>query len=62
MPSADDLANFQRLRNNQNQAAIPAPPPLPPDLLERFPSMAVWFQQFEQYMVEQVGGVIQGPV
>lgn len=62
MPSADDLANFNRLRNNQVQVAIPPPPPLPQDLLDRFPSLVQWQEEFNFWVESKLGGVITGSV
>jgi hypothetical protein len=60
MPSTADLDSFNRMRNDQQQPAMPAPPPLPQDIKDRFPSMVVWEQQFQYWAVTQLGAKIIG--
>jgi hypothetical protein len=58
MPSDADLKNFQRLRNDQSQAAMPLPPVLPQDLKDRFPSMIEWEAEFQYWAEQQLGAKI----
>lgn len=61
MPSADELARFDRLRNVPSNTVVPPPPRLPDDIKQRFPSMAQWEEEFLYWAQMQLGIVTQGP-
>jgi hypothetical protein len=60
VPSADDLANFARLRNQPTNSVIPPFPSLPDDLKKRFPSMQQWEEEVKAWAQTQLGIATQG--
>ena len=65
MPSADDLANFQRLRTTGadiNAQLTPKFPPLPDEVKARFPSLKAWEERVKEWETKTTIAIRGGPV
>lgn len=61
MPSAADLASFNRKKvADSSGQLVPKPPELPAAVKERFPELVEWERRFHEYMQKQVGMSING--
>lgn len=62
MASQEDLDSLARVTRDAAVRVVKPPPPLPEQVLKRFPELREWQESFKKYLVEDLGLLIKGGV